>query len=98
MKHTTRALAVFLLALAMVIGLLPGMGMTAKADMDPVSYMEWDDSDKKLVEKTGADACKEYVIVTANTESFENGQWYVVSETLTNSTRKIGRASCRERV
>ena len=31
MKHTTKALAVFLFALAVALGLLPGMATTAKA-------------------------------------------------------------------
>ena len=54
--------------------------------LDPVSYMVWDTDQKKLVLKTGDDACKNYTEVTDDTTSFANG-WYVVSDTVTISNR-----------
>ena len=56
-QKTGRKLLGFLLTLAMVIGLMPGMGLTAYAApaLDPVSYMAWNGT--TLVEKTGDDAC-----------------------------------------
>ena len=53
---------------------------------DPVSYMAWDETEKKLVEKTGDDACKEYEVVTADTTTWgATGQttWYVVNSDVT---------------
>ncbi|MBQ8118281.1 MAG: InlB B-repeat-containing protein [Lachnospiraceae bacterium] len=61
---------------------------------DPVSYMAWDETEKKLVEKTGDDACKEYEVVTADTTAFEDGKWYVVSETVTNNNRISVEENC----
>ena len=54
---------------------------------DPVSYMTWDDTEKKLVEQTGDNACKEYTEVTAETTAFEDGKWYVVNADTTISSR-----------
>lgn len=50
---------------------------------DPVSYMAWDDTEKKLVEKTGNDACTDYTVVTNSTTTFEDGKWYVVNSNVT---------------
>ena len=47
--------------------------------VNPVSYMAWDSSQSKLVNKTGIDACKDYIVVTGSTTTFENGKWYVVN-------------------
>ena len=55
--------------------------------LDPVSYLAWDDSQKKLVEKKDDDACKDYTVVTADTTEFADGKWYVVNETVTNEKR-----------
>ena len=46
--------------------------------LDPVSYLKWDETQQKLVEMTGDDACKEYTVVTDST-TFEDGKWYVVN-------------------
>ncbi|SDW37237.1 hypothetical protein SAMN05216391_106100 [Lachnospiraceae bacterium KHCPX20] len=51
-----------------------------------VSYWDWDSSQKKLVEKTGSNACTEYTTVTDSTTEWSDG-WYVVSETVTISSR-----------
>ena len=81
-KKLGRKILSYALALAMVIGLMPGMSLTVHAeDQDPVSYMTWDENQKKQVEKTGDEACKEYVVVTAGTTTFEDGKWYVVKDT-----------------
>ena len=50
---------------------------------DPVSYMAWDEIEKKLVEKTGNDACTDYTVVTNSTTTFEDGKWYVVNSNVT---------------
>ncbi|WP_029073259.1 DUF6273 domain-containing protein [Kandleria vitulina] len=58
---------------------------------DPVSYMAWDETEKKLVEKTGDEACKEYEVVTAETTTWGTaGQttWYVVKEDVTISSEE----------
>ena len=80
-----RKLLSFLLTLAMVIGLMPGMGMTVNAEKstkDPVPYMDWDDTEKKLVEKTGDNACETYTEVTESTTNWTEG-WYVVNSNVT---------------
>ena len=51
----------------------------------PISYMDWDDNQKKLVEKSGDDACKDYEVVTENTTELKNGKWYVVLDDTTVS-------------
>ena len=54
---------------------------------DPVSYMAWDETEKKLVEKTGDDACTDYTVVTDSTKDWTTG-WYVVdSDVITISDR-----------
>ena len=53
--------------------------------LDPVSYMAWNGT--TLVEKTGDDACTDYTVVTADTTTFEDGKWYVVSNSVTVSSR-----------
>ena len=53
--------------------------------LDPVSYMAWNGT--TLVEKTGDDACTDYTVVTADTTTFEDGKWYVVSNSVTVSNR-----------
>ena len=60
---------------------------SAVSDADPVSYLKWDDTEKKLVEQTGDAACKEYTVVTAETTAFEDGKWYVVNADTTISSR-----------
>ena len=58
---------------------------TPAAALDPVSYMAWNGT--TLVEKTGDDACTDYTVVTADTTTFEDGKWYVVSNSVTVSSR-----------
>ena len=58
---------------------------TPAAALDPVSYMAWNGT--TLVEKTGDDACTDYTVVTADTATFEDGKWYVVSNSVTVSSR-----------
>ena len=53
--------------------------------LDPVSYMAWNGT--TLVEKTGDDACTDYTVVTADTTTFEDGKWYVMSNSVTVSSR-----------
>ena len=53
--------------------------------LDPVSYMAWNGT--TLVEKTSDDACTDYTVVTADTTTFEDGKWYVVSNSVTVSSR-----------
>ena len=84
MKHTKKMLAAFLftLALALVIGL----GLTAYA-ADPVSYMAWSDTAKKLEQQS----CTSYTVVTAETTAFANNTWYVVNEDVGSSSNPINR-------
>ncbi|MBR6279170.1 MAG: hypothetical protein IKR41_10540, partial [Bacteroidales bacterium] len=49
---------------------------------EPISYMDWNDTEKKLVEKTGDDACKSYTVVTSSTTTWTDG-WYVVKDNVT---------------
>ncbi len=58
---------------------------TPAAALDPVSYMAWNGT--TLVEKTSDDACTDYTVVTADTTTFEDGKWYVVSNSVTVSSR-----------
>jgi hypothetical protein len=53
--------------------------------LDPVFYMAWNGT--TLAEKTGDDACTDYTVVTADTTTFEDGKWYVVSNSVTVSSR-----------
>ena len=53
--------------------------------LDPISYMAWNGT--TLVEKTGDDACTDYTVVTADTTTFEDGKWYVISNSVTVSNR-----------
>lgn len=73
-----------LLSLALISGMMsvPGISMNAYAESDPVSYMDWDDAEKELVEKTGEEACREYTVVTGETTEMADG-WYVVKESVT---------------
>lgn len=50
--------------------------------LEPVSYLDWDAEQKKLVNKTGDNACKNYQIVTDSTTNWGTG-WYVVKENVT---------------
>ena len=52
-----------------------------------VPYMAWDSTAKQLVEKTGDDACADYTVVADDTTAFEDGKWYVVSESVTVANR-----------
>ena len=52
-----------------------------------VPYMAWDSTAKQLVEKTGDDACADYTVVADSTTAFEDGKWYVVSESVTVADR-----------
>lgn len=60
-------------------------GYATPATVDPVSYMAWNGT--TLVEKTGDDACTDYTVVTADTTTFEDGKWYVMSNSVTVSSR-----------
>ena len=63
----------------------------AAVPLDPVSYLDWDDAEKKLVEKKGDDACKDYALVTANDTAWsgttDNPGWYVVNSDVTIASR-----------
>ena len=62
----------------------------AAVPLDPVSYLDWDDAEKKLVEKKGDDACKDYALVTANDTAWGAAnatKWYVVNSDVTIASR-----------
>jgi len=70
-----RKLLSFLLTLAMVIGLMPGMSITAYADQTPVPYL-----DDHGEEKT----CNSYTVVTSSNSTIEwVAGWYVVNADVT---------------
>lgn len=81
MKIKKRVLCI-LLSLALVVGLMPGMNLTAYAATS-VTYQEasWDGSKVVYTEKT-VDATP----VTSSTTTLSSG-WYVVDSTFTNSNR-----------
>ncbi|MBQ6119292.1 MAG: Ig domain-containing protein, partial [Clostridia bacterium] len=56
-------------------------------ELEPVSYLAWDEASQRLVNKTGDEACAAYVEGTAETTSFENGKWYVFCADTTVSNR-----------
>ena len=80
MKHVTKLLTAFMLALTMIVGPVTDMSLTARAEgaQDSVSYLD---------EKRNQQTCDEYVIVDADTTTFENGKWYVVKDSVTVETR-----------
>ena len=59
------------------------LALALLGDPDPVCYLYWDDSQKKLVEGR----CTSYTPVASDTTSFESGKWYVVSGTVDITTR-----------
>ena len=78
-----RKLLSFLLTLAMLLGLVPGMGLTAYAASNPFSYKAAT-VDTSTHAVTFVDAsCEEYTVVTTSTgEVTWNSGWYVVSGTV----------------
>ncbi len=55
---------------------------------EPVTYLDWDPVQKKMVEKT----CTEYTVVTAETSTFTTGGWYVVSAIVSRNSIKVAGA------
>lgn len=79
-RELGRKLLSFLLTLALVLGLVPGMGMTAKAESAPVTYLD---------ASGNSQTCATYTVVTDNTTSWSAG-WYVVNSNVTiNSTARF---------
>lgn len=72
-----RRILSFLLTLALVIGLMPGMGLTAKA-AGGVSYQEasWNETTQSVdyTEKTATNP----ITLESGTTAWEAGEWYVV--------------------
>ena len=62
---------------------------------DPVTYFDWDDAKKKLVEKN----CTEYTVIGSTTAepeggyTLESGKWYVVKDTVTFNKRIENKAA-----
>ena len=71
MKHTKKTLAVFLLALALVLGLVPGIGLMAQAAGDPISYKAASVNDNNKVTFTDA-KCDEYTVVDDSTTEMKD--------------------------
>ncbi len=68
----------------MLVGLIPGMSLTANAATDPVPYICY--TGNASTEGT----CTDYTIVATDTTTWgtaENTTWYVVSGTVTISSR-----------
>ena len=77
-QKTGRKLLSFLLTLAMVMGLVPGMSMTAFADQSPIIYLN----------ASGETAtCESYNEVTKSNKTLTSG-WNVVTESVTISESK----------
>lgn len=58
--------------------------MAAAGSQEPVSYLDWDEGQKKLVPAT----CSEYIEITSNGPySLEEGAWYVVKGEVTITDR-----------
>ena len=55
-------------------------------EKEPVAYLDWDDTQKALVEKTGDDACQTYNYVLSTDTAWGAG-WYVVSGNVTIASR-----------
>ena len=84
-KRTGRRLLSFLLTLAMVMGLLPGMSMTVYAGSE-VSYQEgsWSNNSVAYATKTAANP----TTLVSDTTAWGDGNWYVVpADGITISTR-----------
>ena len=81
-----KRLLCLLLSLAMTLGLLPGLGLTARAEEKPaITYMDWDAAEKKLVEKT----CTQYewVADVLPAVSILDSGWYVLNGNVTVAQR-----------
>ena len=85
----------FLLALALIVGMMPGMSMTAKADGDPVTYMAAT-VNGGTVTFTEA-SCSAYTMLTSGTTAWNggtDGAWYVApagtTVTITNRITVTG--------
>ena len=86
-QRTVRKLLGVLLALALVLGLVPSMSLTAKATTpQSVSYIEytWDESKNELNSETKTKQDTEYTMVESTTSTWGVGlkqtSWYVVSD------------------
>ena len=76
MKHKTRTKALsWLLSLALMLSLVPGMSMTAMADSE-VSYQEgsWSSNSVAFTAKTAANP----TTLANDTTAWGSGNWYVV--------------------
>ena len=64
--------------------------ITVPVPLDPVSYLDWDATNKELAEKTGDNACKDYALVTASDTVWgaaNETKWYVVNSDVTIASR-----------
>ena len=79
-KKTGRKLLSFLLTLAMVVGLMPGMSLTAYA-ADNAKYREyaWNETSKTLSYED-KDIPVGVTELTTDTVSWTEGGWYIVPE------------------
>ena len=86
-QKTGRKLLSFILTLAMVVGLLPGMSLTAYADNDPVDYRTATVDGTTHAVTFSDQQCTDYTVVTASTTALEDGKWYVVNADVTINER-----------
>ena len=70
----------------MVVGLMPGMSLTAYAATF-VSYKVASVNATTHAVTFDDASCETYTVVTADTTTFEDGKWYVVSNSVTVSSR-----------
>ncbi len=57
--------------------------------LEPVKYLDYDATTKTFAEKT----CTDYVVVTADTATFEDGKWYVVNSEVSRGTITVNGAA-----
>ena len=90
-QKTWTKLLSFLLTLAMVIGLMPGMTLTVYADtiVRGVSYLYYE-SEEAAIAGTSSSGTQDCIKVEANTTSWgdeEEEKWYVVNSDVTIDDR-----------
>lgn len=85
MRRKLKQLMGILLSLAMVLGMMQGMSLTAYA-VSSVSYVYYTVSGTTAEQHTDG-SCTSYVTITSDTSGIGYGQWYVVSEDITAFNR-----------
>ena len=82
MKMRIKRFINMILSLLIVMGMMPGMSRTVLADpaTATVTYKAATVDEETHAVKYSDAQCDDYIVVDANTTTFENGKWYVVSD------------------